>query len=199
MAHNAKAHATGLVNHTIVSVKNIPAAIIPVENRHDGNVCADDEELNGKLCYKQCKLLTQNEYPVRTSAWTCCKAHPCRFSNQKMSLKVCGGYDISGDAEGNGCPHAPGVCLEDEEFSLGMCYKKCSILTATALYPQGEYPHRMAAATCCKKKSVTCMMPPFLGAKTNKAFDVGGGKGDGRSSTPGNMHPPLEELTEKLK
>ena len=31
------------------------------------------------------------------------------------------GYDVSGDEAGTGCPHKPGTCLVNEEFSLGKC------------------------------------------------------------------------------
>lgn len=161
----------------------------PVENLHDGNVCEDDEELFENLCYKKCALLTANQFCIRTSPFSCCASHPCGFSNQKVMMRTpCNGYDISGDTIGGGCPHQPGACLEDEELNLGICYKKCSLLT------NGQYPHRVAAATCCKSQGLFCLNI-FLD-KTEADFAVGGGKGDGDASTPGNPHYPLTALTE---
>lgn len=46
------------------------------------------------------------------------------------------GYDVSGDEAGHGCPHKPGTCLVNEEFSLGKCYRRCDELT------DGQYPYR---------------------------------------------------------
>merc|ERR1740138_2009103 len=106
-----------------------------------------------------------------------------------MSVSMCHGFDVSGDVEGKGCPHSPGTCLEDEEFSLGMCYKKCSILT------EGKYNYRVAAATCCEGEGLNCL-EHFWHSKTSKSFATGGGSGDGDESTPGHPHLPLKALTE---
>lgn len=135
-------------------------------------ICADDEELHVKLCYKKCALLTDGSYPIRSSAWTCCRAHPCGFFNSRITspLKICHGFDVGGDNGGSSCPHSPGTCRANEEFSLGMCYKKCSDLT------NGVYPHRVAAATCCKVMShIGCLW--FMNVKTRMSFAVGGGEG----------------------
>merc|ERR1712061_826219 len=90
-------------------------------------------------------------YPVRGTPFECCKEYPCdpTVDGQKEKSETpCSGYDVSGK---NGCPHKPGACLVDEEYHLGLCYKKCSILT------HGTYPHRIAAATCCKGEGATCL------------------------------------------
>lgn len=163
--------------------------LVPQEEMHDGNVCADNEELYMGLCYKRCSLLTMGAAPIRTSSWTCCEGHPCGVMNEHGSMGdslMCGGYDVDGQG---GCPHKPGACLVDEEMHLGICYKKCSILT------QGEYPHRTAASTCCKETGMLSCMNPWK-AKTNPAFDVGGGNGDQDPSTPDEAHPPEARLTE---
>lgn len=166
------------------------SALVPAEDRDDGNVCANDEEPVKGLCYKKCSILTNEEYPIRTSAWTCCQSRPCGITNQRMSPSLpCTGYDVSGDDEGRGCPHAPGACLADEEFSLGMCYKKCSILTG------GQKPYRVAAATCCEEEGINCF-EHFWHSQTSKTFNVGGGRNDGDASTPRHPHLPMEELTE---
>mmetsp|Transcript_15494 Transcript_15494/g.33587 ORF Transcript_15494/g.33587 Transcript_15494/m.33587 type:complete len:547 (+) Transcript_15494:99-1739(+) len=141
--------------------------LLPIEQMHDDNLCLDGEELYGGLCYKQCALMTNNSYPIRTSSWTCCEKHPCGLSNQKGevgSTIICNGFDV--DRDGN-CPHSPGACLVNEEFYMGMCYKKCSILT------NGQFPHRVAPATCCQESGAGCM--DFRKDATNFDFAVGGG------------------------
>jgi len=61
---------------------------------------------------------------------------------------LCNGFDVSGDGS---CPREPGACADDEEMHLGVCYKKCKDLT------KGAFPHRFAAATCCKVKGLGCL------------------------------------------
>jgi len=164
----------------------------PAENMHDGNVCADDEELFGGLCYKQCSVLTGGVYPERTSSWSCWKGgDSSKIFDVKVGSKIpmpCEDYDVAGDSMGGGCPHSPGACLKDEEIFLNVCYKQCTILT------NGAYPYRVAAATCCKEKGFSCL--GFWNSKTDQDFRVGGGKGDGDERTPAGMHSPLESLTE---
>jgi len=173
---------------TTTPVAPVRMALKPLEVMDDGNVCADTEEFYGGLCYKRCALLTGGEASIRTSSWTCCRQHPCVPWKQVGSLGskiLCNGFDISGDG---GCPHKPGACLLDEELYMGVCYKRCSLLT------QGQYPHRTAAATCCKTTGLACL---YAGNdRTNRDFDVGGGAGDGDASTPAEPHPPLQSLTE---
>jgi len=157
----------------------------PIEHLHDGNVCDDEEELYGGLCYKKCGLLTNGQAPIRTSSWTCCKSHPCGLRNQMGSLGhtiICKGYDV--DAAGS-CPHKPGTCLVDEEMVLGVCYAKCSLLT------NGAFPYRMTAATCCKGHGLGCLNP--WNARTSDAFDKGGG---GNSDGFSDAHLPDQSLTE---
>lgn len=146
-----------------------------------GSTCAADEEESGNLCYKKCAELTQGTHPIRTSAFTCCRSHPCRF-NQRISMKICGGFDVSGDSTGNSCPHTKGQCLPNEELHLGVCYKQCSLLT------NGEYYNRVAAATCCKSSGFGCLL--FTNLKTRAAFRVGGGDGNGEGETA-SAHRPL--------
>jgi len=164
---------------------------VPKERLHDGNLCADDEEESLGLCYKKCNSLTNGEYPIRTTAWSCCKEQPCTFFNSKFTnpLSLCEGFDVSGDKEGKACPHQPGTCLVNEEFNLGMCFKKCAILT------DNKYPYRSAASTCCRYNSHWACLDA-LNTFTDPAFNVGGGAGDGSAATPGSMHAPIQELTE---
>jgi len=108
------------------------------------------------------------------------------MARKKKSETPCSGYDVNGK---NGCPHKPGACLVDEEYFLGLCYKKCSILT------HGTYPHRIAAATCCKGEGATCL-DIIAEDWTSASFNVGGGKGDNDTFTPTNVHVPLQKLTE---
>lgn len=159
--------------------------VIPQENMHDGNTCRDDEELFTGLCYRKCNLLAPG-FPKRTSAWTCCR-EPCTWNGWSHDFGVCSGYSVAG-SDGKSCPHKPGSCLENEEMLLGECFEKCSILT------NGEYPHRVAAATCCKSDGVLCLDP--FNDRTSSEFDVGGGDGDGDPSTPASAHAPMTSLTE---
>lgn len=160
-------------------------AMKPKEHLHDGNVCDDTEELYGGLCYKRCSLLSEGKAPIRTSSWTCCESHPCGIWNQLGSLGttlLCNGYDVGGNG---GCPHKPGACLADEEMYLGVCYKMCSLLT------NGEFPHRVAAATCCKTHGIGCLNP--WNDKTSNAFDLGGGASGDQEAV---AHLPETSLTE---
>lgn len=181
--YNGAFDVTTTMNYADV-LKNAPRL-----NLTDGNPCGDDEELFGNLCYLKCTKLTSGAYPIRTSAFSCCASHPCGFRNQKVLMKMpCDGFDVGGNINGEKgeCPHEPGACLLNEEMLLGICYKKCSLLT------NNLYPTRVAAATCCKANGLECMNPKNL--KTNfREFDVGGGTaGDARKA-----HKPLKYLTEK--
>lgn len=177
--------------HPFTTAPPAPVALsnlAPKEDLFDGNVCEDDEEVFGELCYKKCSLLTDGTHPIRTSPMSCCISHPCLYSNQLFKVAFCGGLAESGDLTGNGCPHAPGACLLDEEMSLGRCYKKCALLTDKA------YPYRVAAGTCCKVKGAGCIN--LFNTKTSDDFNVGGGMGDGDPATPRDAHFPLKDLTE---
>lgn len=176
------------VNYFDVSTaQDSPVVDAPQAGKNDGNSCENDEEMLSGLCYKKCSLLTQGEYPKRTSAWSCCKGdgpEECNIFQQKVNLKICSGFDVGGDRAGNGCPHAAGVCLDNEELHLGRCYMKCSLIDE-------EYPTRVAAATCCKAaEKWKCL--DIMNVKTRHAFDVGGGEGDGDIGTPRHAHLPLK-------
>mmetsp|Transcript_24208 Transcript_24208/g.49673 ORF Transcript_24208/g.49673 Transcript_24208/m.49673 type:complete len:283 (+) Transcript_24208:97-945(+) len=160
--------------------------LAPPEDLLDGNRCADDEELLGKLCYKKCSLLTDGKAPIRLSAFSCGKSRGFAdfFAAKVGTLVPCEGYDVSGDEAGNGCPHKAGTCLVNEEFSLGKCYKRCEDLTV------GQYPHRTSADTCCKTKNfLECIDPS--NSHFSFGFNVGGGKGDESKS-----HSPNTKYTE---
>jgi len=163
----------------------------PKEHMHDGNTCEDNEEIYAGLCYNKCDILTDGLYPIRTTAFSCCRSHPCGLTNQKLvSEAPCHGYDVNGDG---GCPHRPGACLTDEEMFLGLCYGKCSLLT------NGTFNNRAGPATCCKEKGELNCLNPFSGnSKLSVFFDVAGGKGDNSSATPGRVHGPLEIVTEEV-
>jgi len=161
----------------------------PAEHMHDGNKCDDSEEIYGGLCYKKCSLLTNSSSSVRGSAFSCCDSSPCTITNQHWGGWIpCSGFDVNGQGS---CPHAPGACLEVEEYYLGLCYGKCSLLT------QGKYPYRTAPATCCKDKGVLECLNPFSGdSETKPSLLVSGGSGDHDGSTPRGIHRPLTSLTE---
>jgi len=164
------------------------SASAPNEDMGDGNTCEDDEELWGKLCYKQCKILTNGENPVRVSSYGCAKSSSFTdlLTGEKVpSIIPCQGYDISGDEAGNGCPHDEGSCRTDEEISLGKCYKQCKLLT------DGVYPYRTSAMSCCKSAQLTqCLTPSSV--KLSSDFSVGGGS----NSRESRVHNPEVKYTE---
>jgi len=180
------------VNLTEMSNLTKSELLHPVDqDRNDGNVCPEDEELHANLCYKKCSALTAGKYPIRTTAFSCCAEEPCSFFNSKFSnvLSYCSGFDVSGNSEGKECPHAPGSCMANEEFNLGMCYKKCAILT------NNTFPFRSAASTCCRYNNhVACL--DALNTLTKPEYNVGGGMDDGHASTPNITHAPMQRLTE---
>lgn len=168
----------------------VPIMGAPQLDLHDHNPCYDDEEPLNSLCYKKCSLLTADEYPHRGTPFSCCRANPCTFSNSKLNPRVCSGFDVSGDRAGSeACPHVPGACLLSEELLLGICYKKCSLLT------NGEYPHRTSAATCCRAEgTLECLK--FGNIKVSGGFATSGGYDDGDSRTPTGAHAPMAFLAE---
>merc|ERR1711860_303872 len=96
-----------------------------------------------------------------------------KFTNP---ASFCDGLDVAG-AKAN------------KEFNLGMCYKKCALLT------NNTFPFRSAAGTCCMYNSHWACLD-VVNIKTSPDFDVGGGIGDGYASTPDSFHPPIAKLTE---
>jgi hypothetical protein len=158
----------------------------PEEDLNDGNKCADDEESLGELCYQKCSILTNGAAPVRISAFGCAKSNSFGdvIGEKIASLVPCQGYDVAGNAEGNGCPHSHGGCLNDEELSLGKCYKKCSALT------NGQYPHRTTMSTCCKTTNfIECLNPANF--KIDFKYAVGGGNDEHKA-----IHDPIKSVTE---
>lgn len=173
-----------------LGLKQNPLA--PNEALHDGNKCPADEEeypQTGGTCYKKCADLTGGTYPVRSSAFSCCKAEPCGIGNSMIHLSFCGGFDVAGDAEGKGCPSGEGACLKDEELLAGICYKKCSSFEGGDIYN-----HRVAPNICCRTKGFRCLLPTYFRLRTE--FATGGGAGDGTPDTPSQPHPPIQSLTE---
>eukprot|EP00933_Yihiella_yeosuensis_P010659 TRINITY_DN11742_c0_g1_i1.p1 TRINITY_DN11742_c0_g1~~TRINITY_DN11742_c0_g1_i1.p1 ORF type:complete len:330 (-),score=52.83 TRINITY_DN11742_c0_g1_i1:108-1013(-) len=171
---------------------NLNPELTPKENLHDGNLCADDEEKFEDLCYKKCSILTGGTHPLRTTAFSCCQSDSldkCDLTNQKVNMKPCAGFDVSGDINGQAgaCPHSKGTCLQDEELYLGTCYKKCAILTT------GLYTHRAGPFTCCKAAGVTNCLPLTSATKSSIKFDIGGGT----SKDERLPHKPESVLTEQ--
>lgn len=188
-----KMNATSkLVNLTQMAALGPKDLLKPAsEDRHDGNICPQDEEAHQGLCYKKCAVLTGGAYPIRTTAFACCQEEPCSFFNSKFTnpLFACTGFDTAGAAEGSGCPHFPGDCMPNEEFSLGVCYKRCAILT------ENKFPYRAGAASCCRYNDhLACL--DALNVNSSSTFSVGGGLGDGHNSTPGSPHWPIATITE---
>jgi len=180
----------GEINYTQDLAEKKGDELLGANNLHDGNPCPDNEEELGGLCYERCSDLTRGVYPVRSSAFSCCKQEPCNAFNSVFSnpLKFCRGLDVG--RLGGGCPHSLGDCLLNEEFLLGSCYHKCALLT------NSEYPYRTTADTCCRMNSyLACSDPSFT--LTNATFSVGGGHGDELlQGDAGQVHPPLLYVAE---
>jgi len=145
--------------------------------------CSDNEEHFGGFCYKKCSILTGGTHPQRVAGGVCCLELSIKCvlnSHSKFSGFFPGeGYNVDGKGE---APHPPGMCDGNEEMHLGLCYKKCSILT------NNEFNIRVTANSCCKARS--CLNPWNL--KTI------GGSCDGHSVGGGFVrehrcpHPPTK-------
>lgn len=138
----------------------------------NGNRCLEDEELYAGLCYKQCSVMTNGMYPIRTSTWTCCANQPCGISNQKGSVGstlACSGFGIGGSGAFNlgklPCPHKPRACNETEDEVMGMCYASCGSLT------NDRFPHRLTAYTCCSADALKACLS-FEATSTSPDYAV---------------------------
>lgn len=139
-----------------------------------GQHCDKNEELLLGVCYMNCSLLTQGRYPIRTAPNICCNKMPCLSPSQvdANGFMPGTGYIVGGKGAGS-YPHGPGGCAGNEESHLGMCYKKCSLLT------NNEFPQRVMANTCCKASP--CWNPFNLktsGSGACSGFGIGGGLSD---------------------
>jgi len=160
--------------------------LLGANNLKDGNPCPDNEEELGGLCYEKCSDLTRGVYPVRSSAFSCCKQEPCNAFNSVFSnpMKFCKGLDVG--RLGGGCPHSLGDCLLNEEFLLGFCYRKCALLTNM------EYPYRTSADSCCRLNSYLACSDPSFTLTNATLLSVGGGQGDELLQLDaGQVHAPL--------
>ena len=70
-----------------------------------------------------------------------------------------------------------------QEKFLGLCYKKCSIIT------NGEFPYRITPVTCCETKGIKCLHPKRT--SWNFAHATGGGENDDDPLTPARPHAPI--------
>lgn len=198
MAEELLLHAAGHDNETLMQHLSHSTGkdLFPPNHMSDKNICPDQEEEHMGLCYKKCSTLTDNKYPIRTTAFSCCKEEPCSFFNSEFSnvLEYCDGLDVAGNFAQVGrqkvCPHKPGDCLLNEEFNLGVCYKRCALLTG------GTHPYRFSGETCCLYDShMACLAPENV--ITNSTFNIGGGLGDMElEPTMGEPHNPVLSLTE---
>jgi len=169
--------------------------LIPRNDLEDGNSCPEGEEVHVGLCYKTCESITEGVYPIRTSAFTCCKEEPCSFFNSKFSNPIyfCSGMDV-GESHGKKvCPYPAGDCMRNEELEFGVCYKRCGLLT------DWKYPFRMGATSCCRYNSqIACLDPNNV--VSDMDYAVGGAVGQGKEDygdVAGMPHPPLPEFAEE--
>jgi hypothetical protein len=181
-----------LVNET-AHLRNMSSQqLMAMNNLTDGNACPDGEEEFEGLCYDKCQALTKGEYPIRSTAFSCCKALPCTFLNSLLTspLKPCQGLDVGGRTAG--CPHTPGDCLANEEFHLGACYKKCTLLTDV------EFPYRSGPDTCCKATTyLECL--DASNSVSQASYNIGGGAGTGDAkleAIAARVHTPIPSLAE---
>merc|ERR1719162_1114797 len=125
------------------------------------------------LCYITCAKLTEGKYPIRSTAFSCCKEQPCEVFNTVYSnpLSYCSGYDVAGNFASVGrskvCPHKPGDCLLNEEFYMGVCYKRCSLLT------EKKFNYRSSASSCCLYDSQWACMTA-TNTMTSADYNIGG-------------------------
>lgn len=58
-----------------------------------------------------------------------CHERSALRSSLNSKFMPCKGLDVAGNQDWAGmCPHFPGACVENDEFSLGVCYKECALL-----------------------------------------------------------------------
>lgn len=164
----------------------------PLVHMHDGSRCQNDEEEFNSLCYKKCALLTNHSFPFRVSAWECCQHPGICGTAYKIDFGLCGGFGVSGDQVGNGCPHTLGGCLKDEELYGNLCYKRCQLLT------YGILTQRTGPMTCCKTSTSANFLAflDFQDCNTESDYYKGGGWGDNDTSTSAQPHLPMTSLTE---
>lgn len=170
----------------------------PKANLTDGNTCPDAEELHAGLCYTKCATLTNGEFPVRVTAFSCCKHdQPCGYPGDMdttSATKICTGNAVSTAVDS--CPHTPGSCLANEEMFGGVCYKSCALIT------YGIMPRRNGPASCCKsmdKEVYAASSFAFLDLSDcdtdHEAYALGGGMGYG-TRDPMQPHRPFVRLAE---
>jgi len=75
---------------------------------HSPGVCDGNEEFHAGMCYKKCSLLTNNQYPIRSGADTCC-SHSCwNVLNTLTQGGMCQGFGVGGGmVPAHACPHGP--------------------------------------------------------------------------------------------
>lgn len=103
--------------------------------------CKKDERLFQNLCYIDCGKATEDQHPFRVDSCTCCKEVPCVQLAGRFT-KNCEQLDVGDDDFRPAPPPLPNCHTPNEELFMGLCYKKCSILT------KSKYPTRTGMNTC---------------------------------------------------
>merc|ERR1712129_559799 len=109
-------------------------------------------------------------------------------------LFYCSGLDVGTRYQGLGrstiCPHAPGDCLLNEEFNLGVCYTKCALLT------NDTHPYRFSPTACCRyEHHLACL--DSANTLSSPDYSIGGGVGDDLlEEDAGKPHTPVPALAE---
>ncbi|CAK0869174.1 unnamed protein product, partial [Prorocentrum cordatum] len=151
--------------------------------KEHGNVsCAETEESHLGMCYTKCTVLTEDEYPNRVAASTCCKTHGWSCMSP-ANLKTSPAFAAGGNRS------IAASCKKIEELYGGMCYIKCSILT------NGTHNYRLSGLSCCNGTSaMNCFYNPSQ-ISTKSWYAAGGGRF--ATKAPGNStkcsNPETEE------
>lgn len=69
---------------------------------HFHGACLVDEEMSLGKCYKKCSILTQSQYPHRTSMGTCCKTTNFIECLNPAEFKMSADFMVGGGTKGDG-------------------------------------------------------------------------------------------------
>merc|ERR1719203_2324367 len=137
--------AVAKVDHSTTDAKHktSPFHHVKVDNSllYKGWPCKKDERLFQNLCYVDCGKATGGHHPLRVDSCTCCKEVPCVQLAGRFT-KNCALLDAGDNALQPAPPALPNCHTPHEELFMGLCYKKCDLLT------RSRYPIRTGMNTC---------------------------------------------------
>mmetsp|Transcript_35380 Transcript_35380/g.75357 ORF Transcript_35380/g.75357 Transcript_35380/m.75357 type:complete len:307 (+) Transcript_35380:61-981(+) len=139
----------------------------PELHLHEGWPCEPTEELFFGKCYISCANVTSGNFTFRDNDCTCCKEHPCDYSDEERFRSDCPKHNADSKGEQAHPPFLTDCPFETEELFQGLCYKKCSLMT------NDKYPIRTGMNTCSNSNfggNWTMGFGPCSG------FGIGGGQ-----------------------